>query len=197
MKKIPTLFRREFEKHRVCRTLDEVMPGYEWVLRGEGIATVKYDGACCAIIDGALYKRYDAKNGKTPPAGAIPCGDPDPVTGHWPHWVKADENNPADKWFFEALYHTFPVIGSFGDEYGTFEACGPHFNGNPHGFGTDFLIPHGKEVVNVNRTYFGIKDWLYRNEEEGIVFWKDGEPQCKIKRSDFGFEWPVRKKMTL
>ena len=28
--------------------------------------------------------------------------------------------------------------------------------------------------------------------EEGIVFWKDGEPQCKIKRSDFGFEWPIK-----
>ena len=27
---------------------------------------------------------------------------------------------------------------------------------------------------------------------EGLVFWKDGEPQCKIKRSDFGFEWPVK-----
>lgn len=24
---------------------------------------------------------------------------------------------------------------------------------------------------------------------EGIVFWKDGEPKCKIKRSDFGFPW--------
>ena len=24
---------------------------------------------------------------------------------------------------------------------------------------------------------------------EGIVFWKDGEPRCKIKRSDFGFTW--------
>lgn len=24
---------------------------------------------------------------------------------------------------------------------------------------------------------------------EGIVFWKDGQPQCKIKRSDFGFPW--------
>ena len=23
-----------------------------------------------------------------------------------------------------------------------------------------------------------------------IVFWKDGEPRCKIKRSDFGFPWP-------
>ena len=24
---------------------------------------------------------------------------------------------------------------------------------------------------------------------EGIVFWNDGQPQCKIKRSDFGFPW--------
>ncbi len=24
---------------------------------------------------------------------------------------------------------------------------------------------------------------------EGIVFWKDGQPQCKIKRSDFAFPW--------
>lgn len=194
MKKIQTLFRREFADHHVCRTLNEVTPGFEWVLRGEGVATVKYDGACCAIIDDVFYKRYDAKKGKKPPAGAIPCCDPDPITGHWPHWIEVDENNPADKWFIEAFYHTFPTVGNFGDESGTFEACGPHFNGNPHGFGTDILIPHGKEIVNVNRTFFGIRDWLYRNEEEGIVFWKDGEPQCKIKRSDFGFEWPVRRK---
>ena len=30
-----------------------------------------------------------------------------------------------------------------------------------------------------------------RMNEIGIVFWKDGEPRCKIKRSDFGFKWPV------
>ena len=32
-------------------------------------------------------------------------------------------------------------------------------------------------------------DYLKDNYVEGIVFWKDGKPQCKIKRSDFGFEW--------
>ena len=25
--------------------------------------------------------------------------------------------------------------------------------------------------------------------EQTSVFWKDGEPRCKIKRSDFGFKW--------
>lgn len=35
----------------------------------------------------------------------------------------------------------------------------------------------------------GIRDYLKEHYIEGIVFWKDGEPRCKIKRSDFGFEW--------
>lgn len=52
MKKIPTLFERIFVNHKVTGITDKVTPGMEWVLQGEGIATVKYDGACCAIIDG-------------------------------------------------------------------------------------------------------------------------------------------------
>ena len=46
---------------------------------------------------------------------------------------------------------------------GTYEVVGPHFRNNPYG--------------------------LEKNYTEGIVFWKDGEPKCKIKRSDFGFRW--------
>ena len=97
MKKIPTMFERTYENHRVVGISDKVCPGMEWVLAGEGVATVKIDGSCCAVINGELYKRYDAKKGKKPPTGAIPCCDPDPITGHWPHWVKVDESNPADK----------------------------------------------------------------------------------------------------
>ena len=33
---------------------------------------------------------------------------------------------------------------------------------------------------------------LLPEKHEGLVFWKDGEPQCKIKRSDFEFEWPIK-----
>ena len=39
------------------------------------------------------------------------------------------------------------------------------------------------------RTFEGIRENLEENYIEGIVFWKDGEPKCKIKRNDFGFEW--------
>lgn len=183
MKKIPTLFEREFKNHKVVGITPNVTPGMEWVLNGEGEATEKWDGSCCAIINGEFYKRYDAKN-KIPPEGAIPCCDPDPVTGHHPHWVKVDPSNSADKWFVEAYSNTNISLGD-----GTYEAVGPHFQGNPHGFDVDFLMPHGMDKFIVERTFEGIKDFLSRYHIEGIVFWKDGEPQCKIKRSDFGFEW--------
>lgn len=200
MKKIPTLFERTYENHKVVGITDKVTPGLEWVMNGEGVATVKYDGSCCAIINGELYKRYDAKKGRKPPEGAIPCCEPDPVTGHWPHWVKCDRGNPADRWFIEAYKNTFVPesvkVYVYGKndlvDDGTYEAIGKHFQGNPYNLGYDMLVRHGMDKIEVARTFEGIRTCLERNDIEGIVFWKDGQPQCKIKRSDFGFEWPVK-----
>lgn len=189
MKKIPTLFKRVFENHRIKEVLPEVEPELEWVLNGEGIATVKFDGSCCAIINGELYKRYDAKNGKPIPEGAIKCQEEaDPVTGHLPCWVKCDRNNPADKWFWVAEDEVGYTQTQLVPER-TYEAIGRHFNGNPYGMDYDMLIPHGQEVIEVERTYEGIKEYLRTHDIEGIVFWKDDKPQCKIKRTDFGFDW--------
>ena len=36
--------------------LPNITPGMEWVITGEGVATEKIDGSCCAIIDGVFYK---------------------------------------------------------------------------------------------------------------------------------------------
>ena len=44
------------------------------------------------------------------------------------------------------------------------------------------------------RRFEGIREYLRNNPIEGLVFWRDGDNQCKIKRSDFGFEWPVEEK---
>lgn len=194
MKKIPTLFEREFKDHKVVKVLPKVHPGMEWVLEGEGIATVKYDGFCCAVIDGKYYKRYDCKKGKIPPEGFIPCCEPDSITGHWPGWVKIDENNPADKWFITA-YEMTVMLENYGMKLsdGTYEAVDRCFQNNPYNFTSNKLIKHGKEIVEVERTFDGIKKYLSEHKIEGLVFWKDGSPQCKIKRSDFGFEWPVKK----
>lgn len=187
MKKIPTLFEREFKNHKLVGITDKVHPGMEWVLKGEGEATLKWDGSCCAMINGRFYKRYDAKKGKKPPAGAIPCCDPDPVTGHHPHWVLVDSADPANKHFVNAFVNNTPAWYDH-----TFEACGPGFNGNPHDLAGNKLIPHGIHVVIVPRSFEGIREWLREHNVEGIVFWKDKEPQCKIKRTDFGFEWPMK-----
>ena len=195
MKKIPTLFHREFEGHKVVSIDQNVAPAFEWVLAGEGLATEKIDGACCAVIDGVFYKRYDAKkdkhgNLKIPPEGAIPCDDPDLITGHWPHWLKIDENNPADRWFIDAYERT-----SCGErlEDGTYEAIGPHFQSNPYKLNVDVLQRHGAVTLDLpDRSFEEIKEYLRTHNIEGIVFWKEDKPQCKIKRKDFGFKWPEK-----
>ena len=198
MRKIPTLFERKFDDSRVKEVLPVVTKGMEWVLDGDGIATIKYDGACCAIIKGEFHKRYDAKNGKPVPEGAIKCQEEaDPITGHLPCWVKCDRFNPTDKWFwsaFDVLVATLPCYPRDAKTLdGTYEAIGKHFRGNPYNMDRDILVQHGRNTIEVERTFDGIKKYLLENYIEGIVFWKDGEPKCKIKRSDFGFEWNNKK----
>ena len=195
MKKIPTLFQREFDHHHVVNITDQLTsPELAWVLAGEGIATEKIDGACCALIGGQFYKRYDAKKNKQgilkqPPVGAIPCDVPDPVTGHWPHWVPVDEASAADQWFIAAKANT---PGELTD--GTYEAIGLHFNGNPYQLEQDVLVWHGEKIIQLESSSFeGIRTYLEQHCIEGIVFWKDGIPGCKIKRRDFGFDWPYKK----
>ena len=212
MKKIPTLFKRVFENNKIVGINNEVTEGFEWVLAGDGYATIKWDGSCCAIMNGELYKRYDAKKGKKPPEGAIPCCEPDSITGHHPHWVKCDRSNPSDKWFFAALDNSAYVKNQT-VPFKTYEAIGKHFQGNPYNSDKDILMPHGEAIVKVDdsilitkdeysdyefkpmpktRSFESIRKWLEAHTEEGIVFWKDGEPQCKIKRSDFGLEYPCK-----
>lgn len=185
MKKIPTLFVREFLDDHSFVLTDKVTPGMEWVLQGEGTATIKIDGSCTAIISGVFYKRYDAKQGKKPPIGAIPCCEPDPVTGHWPHWLRVEPEDKENQW----LYKAYLNAGGENLPDATYEAIGPHFQSNPYGLTEDILERHGAKVVSVPRTFEGLKKYLEENYIEGIVFWKDGEPKCKIKRRDFGLVW--------
>lgn len=185
MKKIPTLFEREFANHRIVNIFPSVPPELAWVLDGEGVATIKWDGSCCAVIDGIFYRRYDAKHGKPVPPNAIKCQEEaDPVTGHLPCWVPCDRAAPGDKWFWEA----FDRMGIVPD--GTYEAIGPHFRANPHELDVDILKPHGQDLIDPERSFDGIRSYLETHMIEGIVFWRDGEPRCKIKRKDFRFPWP-------
>ena len=216
MKKIPTLFKRVFSPdHKTKTILPEVTPGCEAVLEGRCIPTVKWDGACCAIINGEIYKRYDAKIGKggkqkQPPEGAIPCQlEPDPITGHWPHWVKCIKGKSEDKYFFEAEEATKCIwtVGRPSDALpdGTYEAIGPAWQSNPYHTIDNWLKPHGVDTLQESdllRSLGGatpeealmlLRFFFRTHEIEGIVFWLNGQPLCKIKRSDFGFPWPIKK----
>src|SRR5688572_26623752 len=123
MKKISTLYKKNPEN--LGRVIDEINPENEWVFTDEGVrATRKFDGTACAIINGYLYKRYDVKKGRPVPPDAIPCQEPDEITGHWPHWVRCDTNKPEDKYFWEA-YSGY----TYSD--GTYELCGEKIQGNP------------------------------------------------------------------
>lgn len=42
-------------------------------------------------------------------------------------------------------------------------------------------------------TFDGIRQYLAEHEMEGIVWWLGNKPFCKVKRRDFGLEWPIRK----
>jgi hypothetical protein len=179
MKKIISVFQRNYDGDRMIR--DEVVPGAEWVLEGDGVATRKYDGSCCMIKEGILYKRYDAKAGRTPPEGFIAAQEPDAKTGHWPGWIKVGDG-PEDRWFREAFMNTIMEKRD-----GTYEAIGPHFQGNPERLGIEVLEPHGREVLQgFPRTFFGIKEALERLDIEGVVFHHPDGRMAKVKKKDYG-----------
>ncbi len=182
MKKIISLFQRNYDGDRLVR--NEVVPGAEWVIAGEGIATEKIDGTCCMVRCGKLLKRFDAKNGKIPPADFEPVQDPDPVTGHWPGWVPVS-GGPEDKWHREA----FAYVPYAAD--GTYELIGPKVQGNPYSATGHVLVGHGRPLPDdPPRDFEGIRGYLSNQNIEGIVWHHPDGRMVKIKRKDFGLPWP-------
>lgn len=179
MKKIKTLFKKD--PTDLSRVTTELDPDNAWVFDDGVKATRKFDGAACSIIGGELYKRYDVKRGKQVPYGAIPCQDPDEITGHWPHWVQCEPSNPADKYFFEAF-------NSLSDKKdGTYEFCGPKSQGNPEKFDSNVLVPHGVQIIDLDEiSYDHIAEVLMEFPIEGIVFHHPDGRMCKIRKTDFG-----------
>ncbi len=181
MKKIISVFQRNYNTDRLIR--DEVVPGAEWVLAGEGVATRKFDGSCCMIKNGQLFKRYELKKGRPAPPNFFPAQGPDPITGDCPGWLPVGDS-PEDKWFkkaFESLQGIF--------EDGTYEAIGPHFQGNPEGSYCDTLFKHGRhKLFDCPRDFNGILEYLRPLDIEGVVFWHPDGRMAKVKKKDFGMK---------
>lgn len=184
MKKISTLYKKD--PNDLGRVINEINPENAWIFES-GIPTRKFDGTACMLLNGELYKRYDAKHGKKVPENAIPCQEPDSITGHFPHWIKCNRKDPSDKWHFEALDNI-----PFDLEDGTYELCGEKLQGNPESLKGHWFFKHGCEIVPISDFSFeGLKDYLSKDENdiEGIVFHDSkSDKMCKIRKCDFGIK---------
>lgn len=176
MKKIPTLFKRNPE--RMSEILREPNPDCQWVFDGEGIATRKYDGTCCRVKDGELWKRREFKKIRPQPE-RFELADYDEATGKSVGWVPVE---PTDRWHIEAFGNGEWAVD------GTYELCGPKVQGNPEGFAFHVLIAHAAATrfYNVPRTFDGLRDFLGETDIEGIVFHHPDGRMAKIKKRDFG-----------
>jgi hypothetical protein len=181
MKKISTLFKKD--PNDLGLVINEINPENEWVFT-DGIPTRKFDGTATAIINGELYKRYDAKKDRKIPDGAIACQEADAITGHHPHWLKCERSKNEDKYFFEG----FDALEN--KEDGTYELIGEKVQGNPEKIKGHMLIKHGCEVLQLLSLDFEkLKAFLSDNSNdiEGIVFHhKLDDRMCKLRKSDFG-----------
>ena len=91
---------------------------------------------------------------------------------------------PEDLWFREA----WRSIGAIASD-GTYEAIGPHFQGNAERCDRDTLVRHGAiELAGCPRDFQGIRDHLVALDVEGIVFHHPDGRMAKVKKKDYGLK---------
>jgi hypothetical protein len=182
MKKIPTIFERDWEGDR-SRVLNKPNPACAWVFAGEGKATRKLDGTSCLIRGGKLYKRREVRNGqKMPPDFEMVEHDEqtDKIVG----WVPVGAG-PEDVHHRSAFAN-----GEFTD--GTHELIGPKVQGNPEHAKNHVLIPHSDCTVHeVTPDFDKIRDFLSAQDMEGLVWHHPDGRMAKIKLRDFGLRRPA------
>lgn len=186
MKKIPTLFERDWNGDR-SRVVGQINPACQWVADGEGVATRKIDGTCCLVARGILYKRRELKKGEPVPAAFV-TADVDDETGKTVGWMPV-ESGPEDRWHREAWA---ALVAQEDLPDGTYELVGPKVQGNPEDVRAHKLIMHGTDMAglvrDVPRTFDGLREWLSARDIEGIVWHHLDGRMAKIKLRDFGLK---------
>jgi len=159
----------------------EKEPECNWVFNGESFAHRKYDGTCCMIKDGVLYKRRTVKKNKKKPVNFIEA-DFDSNTGKYFGWMPVVIRE--DKFHMEA----YERLNDKAD--GTYELLGPKIQGNVEGFVKHKLISHIDTLIyaDIPTTYDGMKLWFSDKDIEGIVFHHPDGRMAKIRKADFGLK---------
>lgn len=176
MQKIISLYQRNYDGDHLVR--DEIVPGAEWVLEGEGRPTRKLDGTCCLIRDGKLFKRYEVRKGKTAPSDFVPASEVDATTGKQQGWRPVGDG-PEDRYHREAFDQSL--------DDGSYELVGPKVQGNPEGYDKHQLVPHGSISVDWAPCGFdAMRHWFTSHNVEGIVWHHPDGRMVKLKGKDFG-----------
>lgn len=180
MNKIPTIFVRDMTRQPAL-VKPEWHSDCQWVRDGEGVPTVKYDGTCCLIRDGKMYKRRELRSGDSAPADFESLGT-DENTGKTVGWLPVVDGTD-DRWHREAR-----DIKKWDD--GTYELIGPKIQGNKNHASRHTLIRHGIDPIRDDpRTFEAIRNYLSMAEIEGLVWHHSDGRMAKIKRRDFGLKW--------
>lgn len=204
MNKIPTLFLRNPENMKLVTR--ELNPDCDWI-DDFGIPssqfTIKKDGTNIQVIikDGVLVHVNKRKN---------PSRE-EKALGKVPVYINADRSDPSDQYIFQSVDAT--DFSDWPNGEWSCEALGPNIQGgieskfpclynfqnNPEyvddHYDTNKFFKGDGSGHNFFISYDGIKDYFEKNEVEGIVInaGKSKFGSCKIKRRDFGFDWPVNK----
>jgi hypothetical protein len=181
MRKIPTIFVRDDHDRRFVTT--EPHPACDWVFRGEGVPTRKYDGTCVMYDGHRWWARREVRPGRPVPDGFV-LVETDGTTGKTVGWEPV-EQSPF------ARFHAEAVRGAWEWRPGTYELIGPKVNGNPERAAEHRLVEHaGAAAVDLaGRTFAAIRAAVLaaRADDgcEGIVFHHDDGRMAKIKARDF------------
>lgn len=193
MRKIPTIFVRDFERDNGRYVTDQVTPGCEWVLAGEGVPTRKRDGTCVMLTDiGEWWSRREIK-----PGGRAPHDfwglEEDSVTGKIVGWVPIGQSG-FRKFHDEALTRGAEASG-LPFMPGTYELCGPKINGNPERVeNRHVLARHGSEPLSPDLFNGGVEALMHNVRSigvlgvEGVVWWHADGRMAKLKARDIPSE---------
>lgn len=185
MNKIPTLFVRDFEHSNGRYVTEEVTPGCEWVLAGEGVPTRKYDGTCVMFDGSDWWARREVKAPRgvttTLPDGFDPISY-DETTEKWMGWEPIEQSGFA-KFHAEAIA---------GEDFkpGTYELCGPRINKNPEGYDMHILVRHdaATQFSSLNGTSYEFWREVMTGDHfpyEGVVWHHPDGRMAKLKVRDF------------
>lgn len=200
MQKIPTLFVRNEETHRVE---PEITPGCEWVLRGEGRPTRKVDGTAVLIRAGRCYKRREVKPDREPPPRFVHV-ETDETTGKQVGWVPIDPTDPSDRYFVEGINNARADIGVPNPDGETFELIGPKVQRNTEGLERHEIVAHRSTELHIDadvidltgldaaQAFALVSNYVGATPHEGVVWHHPDGRRAKIKRRDFGYAWPVK-----